>query len=133
MAAAQQLRRAGHAVTLYERDESAGGLVRFGVPDFKIEKRIVQRRVDQLAAEGITLRCGVDVGVDVSADELREGFDAVVLATGSRTPRDLPVPGRELDGIHFAMDYLYDRNRWVATQTGTPTGSQPRPRASTSS
>ena len=71
------------------------------------------------------MRCGVDVGVDLSADELLESFDAVVLATGSRTPRDLPAPGRELDGIHFAMDYLYDRNRWVATQTGTPTGCEP--------
>jgi glutamate synthase (NADPH) small chain len=125
MAAAQQLRRAGHAVTLYERDESAGGLCRFGVPDFKIEKRIVQRRVDQLVAEGVIVRCGVDVGVDVSAEQLRADFDAVVLATGSRTARDLPVPGRDLEGVHFAMDYLSDRNRWVATQTGTPTGSAP--------
>jgi glutamate synthase (NADPH/NADH) small chain len=125
MAAAQQLRRIGHAVTLYERDESAGGLCRFGVPDFKIEKRVVQRRVDQLAAEGVIVRCGVDVGVDISAEQLREDFDAVVLATGSRTPRDLPVPGRELDGIHFAMEYLSDRNRWVATQDGTPTGCAP--------
>jgi glutamate synthase (NADPH/NADH) small chain len=125
MAAAQQLRRAGHAVTLFERDEAGGGLVRFGVPDFKIEKHVVQRRVQQLVDEGVEVRCGVDVGVDISADELRESFDAVVLATGSRTPRDLPAPGRELEGIHFAMDYLYDRNRWVATQTGTPTGSEP--------
>ena len=125
MAAAQQLRRAGHAVTLFERDEAAGGLVRFGVPDFKIEKHVVERRVQQLVDEGVEVRCGVDVGVDLSADELRESFDAVVLATGSRTPRDLPAPGRELDGIHFAMDYLYDRNRWVATQTGTPTGCEP--------
>ncbi|MEY2515390.1 MAG: glutamate synthase small chain [bacterium] len=125
MAAAQQLRRIGHAVTLYERDESAGGLCRFGVPDFKIEKRIVQRRVDQLAAEGVSVRCGVDVGVDISAEQLLEDFDAVVLATGSRTPRDLPVPGRDLVGVHFAMEYLSDRNRWVAMQTGTPTGSEP--------
>ncbi|HTN24944.1 MAG TPA: glutamate synthase subunit beta [Solirubrobacteraceae bacterium] len=125
MAAAQQLRRAGHSVTLFERDEAAGGLVRFGVPDFKIEKHVVERRVEQLVAEGVDVRCGVDVGTDISAAELQERFDAVVLATGSRTPRDLPVPGRELDGIHFAMDYLYDRNRWVATQTGTPTGSEP--------
>jgi glutamate synthase (NADPH/NADH) small chain len=121
MAAAQQLRRAGHAVTLYERDEAVGGLVRFGVPDFKIEKHVVERRMAQLLEEGVELRCGVDVGVDITADELRASHDAVVLATGSRVPRDLEVPGRELDGIHFAMDYLYDRNRWVATQTGTPT------------
>jgi glutamate synthase (NADPH/NADH) small chain len=122
MAAAQQLRRAGHAVTLFERDESAGGLVRFGVPDFKIEKRIVQRRVQQLLDEGIDVRCGVDVGVDLAVDELRASFDAVVLATGSRAPRDLPVPGRDLEGVHYAMDYLYERNRWVAEQTGVATG-----------
>jgi glutamate synthase (NADPH) small chain len=118
MAAAQQLRRAGHRVTLYERDESAGGLVRFGVPDFKIEKSVVQRRVEQLLAEGVELCCGVDVGRDVSVEELRERFDAIVLATGSRVPRDLPVPGRELAGVHFAMDYLYQRNRWAAREFG---------------
>ena len=126
MAAAQQLRRRGHSVTLFERDESIGGLVRFGVPDFKIEKTVVQRRVEQLVAEGVELRCGVDVGRDVSVQELRGGFDAVVLATGSRVPRDLPVPGRELDGVHFAMDYLYQRNRWVARELGPePTVAQP--------
>jgi glutamate synthase (NADPH/NADH) small chain len=113
MAAAQQLRRAGHAVTLYERDEFAGGLVRFGVPDFKIEKHVVERRVDQMRAEGVDVRTGVDVGVDISYAELRERHDAVVLATGSRVPRDLQVPGRELNGVHFAMDYLYARTRWV--------------------
>jgi glutamate synthase (NADPH/NADH) small chain len=127
MAAAQQLRRAGHSVTLFERDEAIGGLVRFGVPDFKIEKQLVQRRAEQLIAEGVDVRCGVDIGVDMSAEELRASFDAVVLATGSRTPRDLPVPGRDLEGIHFAMEYLYDRNRWVATQTGTQTGAAPPP------
>jgi glutamate synthase (NADPH/NADH) small chain len=130
MAAAQQLRRAGHRVTLFERDEAAGGLVRFGVPDFKIEKTVVQRRVEQLIAEGVELRCGVEVGRDVTVEELRGNFDAVVLATGSRTPRDLPVPGRELDGVHFAMDYLYQRNRWVAREFGptptlTPAGPEP--------
>jgi glutamate synthase (NADPH) small chain len=113
MAAAQQLRRAGHGVVLFERDEAAGGLVRFGVPEFKIEKATVERRVQQLVAEGVEIRYGVDVGSDVTPDELRSEFDAVVLATGSRTPRDLPVPGRELDGIHFAMDYLYERQRAV--------------------
>jgi glutamate synthase (NADPH/NADH) small chain len=118
MAAAQQLRRAGHAVTLFERDEAIGGLVRFGVPDFKIEKTVVERRVQQLAAEGVQLRCGVDVGSDLSAEELLSSFDAVVLATGSRVPRDLQVPGRELDGVHFAMDYLYQRNRFVAGELG---------------
>jgi glutamate synthase (NADPH/NADH) small chain len=153
MAAAQQLRRAGHRVTLFERDEAAGGLARFGVPDFKIEKRVVQRRVEQLVAEGVELRCGVDVGgagvagpgtggvaglgTDgaagtgsgrevVSVEELRGAFDAVVLATGSRVPRDLSVPGRELDGVHFAMDYLYGRNRWAAREFG-PAPDAPQP------
>ncbi|HST56837.1 MAG TPA: glutamate synthase subunit beta [Solirubrobacteraceae bacterium] len=126
MAAAQQLRRAGHSVVLFERDESAGGLVRFGVPDFKIEKTVVQRRVEQLTAEGVQLRCGVDVGVDISVQELRERFDAIVLATGSRVPRNLPIPGRELDGVHFAMDYLYQRNRWAAREFGpVPSTAQP--------
>jgi glutamate synthase (NADPH/NADH) small chain len=126
MAAAQQLRRAGHRVTLFERDEAAGGLVRFGVPDFKIEKTVVERRVQQLLAEGVDLRCGVEVGRDITAQELRSQFDAVVLATGSRVPRDLPVPGRQLDGVHFAMDYLYGRNRWAAREFGpTPTVCAP--------
>ncbi|HEY5195179.1 MAG TPA: glutamate synthase subunit beta [Solirubrobacteraceae bacterium] len=126
MAAAQQLRRVGHSVTLFERDEAAGGLVRFGVPDFKIEKTVVQRRVEQLIAEGVELCCGVDVGTDVTVAELRERFDAVVLATGSRVPRDLTVPGRELSGVHFAMDYLYQRNRFVANEHGpVPTVAAP--------
>src|SRR3954470_12476231 len=111
LAAAQQLRRAGHAVTVYERDEAGGGLVRFGVPDFKIEKWVVERRLDQLIGEGVEVRYGVDVGVAVDPTHLRAEHDAVVLATGSRVPRNLPVPGRELDGVHFAMDYLYDRAR----------------------
>jgi glutamate synthase (NADPH/NADH) small chain len=118
MAAAQQLRRAGHRVVLFERDEAMGGLVRFGVPDFKIEKWVVERRVQQLAAEGVEMRPGTDVGVDITIEELRDDFDAIVLATGSRVPRDLPVEGRELDGVHFAMDYLYGRNRWVASVDG---------------
>jgi glutamate synthase (NADPH) small chain len=126
MAAAQQLRRAGHSVTLFERDEAAGGLVRFGVPDFKIDKHVVERRVEQLVAEGVELRCGVDVGRDFDVEELRASFDAVVLATGSRVPRDLPVPGRELHGVHFAMDYLYGRNRWAAREFG-PAPTVPRP------
>jgi len=126
MAAAQQLRRAGHGVTLFERDEAAGGLVRFGVPDFKIEKTVVERRVRQLAQEGVEVRCGVEVGTDVTPTELRREFDAVVLAIGSRVPRDLPVPGRDLDGIHFAMDYLYERNRWLAAEDG-PAPTVPAP------
>ncbi len=115
LACAQQLARAGEDVVVYERDEAAGGLVRFGVPEFKIEKRLVERRVQQLVAEGVEFRFGVDVGRDVGASELRERHDAVVIATGARVPRDLPVPGRELDGVHFAMEYLYDRARSIAS------------------
>ncbi len=111
LACAQQLARAGEDVTVFERDEAAGGLVRFGVPEFKIEKALVERRVQQLVAEGVEFRFGVNVGVDVDASELREQFDAVVLATGARVPRDLPIPGRELDGVHYAMEYLYSRMR----------------------
>jgi glutamate synthase (NADPH/NADH) small chain len=107
LACAQQLTRAGERVVVYERDEAAGGLVRFGVPEFKIEKRLVERRVDQLRAEGVAFRFGVDV---TSLDEL-DHHDAIVLAVGARVPRDLPVPGRELPGVHFAMEYLYDRQR----------------------
>ncbi|HEV8462966.1 MAG TPA: glutamate synthase subunit beta [Gaiellaceae bacterium] len=113
LACAQQLARAGEGVVVFERDEAAGGLIRFGVPEFKIEKSLVERRVEQLVAEGVEFRFGVDVGVDVAADELREQFDAVVLATGARVPRDLPVPGRELGGVHYAMEYLYDRARAI--------------------
>ena len=111
LACAQQLARAGHSVTVYERDEAAGGLVRFGVPEFKIEKALVERRVQQLVAEGVQFVYRADVGRDVEAAELRDRHDALVLATGSRVPRDLPVSGRELDGVHFAMEYLYARMR----------------------
>jgi glutamate synthase (NADPH/NADH) small chain len=114
LACAQQLARAGESVVVYERDEAAGGLIRFGVPEFKIEKRLVERRVQQLVAEGVEFRYGVEVGADVTVDDLRERHDAVVLAVGSRVPRDLPVPGRELEGVHFAMEYLYDRARAIA-------------------
>jgi len=120
LAAAQQLRRAGHRVVLLERDEAVGGLMRFGVPDFKIEKWVIERRVQQLVDEGVDIRCGVDVGVDVTAEQLQAEYDAVVLTTGSRVPRDLTVPGRELDGIHPAMDYLYVRNRAVAEEDVSP-------------
>jgi glutamate synthase (NADPH/NADH) small chain len=111
LACAQQLARKGHAVAVFERDEAAGGLVRFGVPEFKIEKRLVERRVQQLLDEGVEIRLGVDVGVDVDPGELRESYDAVVVATGARVPRDLPVSGRGLGGVHFAMEYLYARMR----------------------
>jgi glutamate synthase (NADPH/NADH) small chain len=125
MACAQQLARSGHAVTVYERDEAGGGLVRFGVPDFKIEKTVVERRLRQLEAEGVEFRYGVDVGRDVDPAQLREEHDAVVVATGSRVPRDLPVPGRELAGVHFAMDYLYQRNRFVARELGPQVAGAP--------
>jgi glutamate synthase (NADPH/NADH) small chain len=118
MAVAQELRRVGHAVTVYERDEGVGGLIRFGVPDAKLEKWIIDRRSDQLAAEGVVFECNVDVGHDVTAEELRDRHDALVVAIGSRVERDLEVPGRELGGVHFAMSYLYQRNRWVARQEG---------------
>src|SRR5213596_1109343 len=109
LACAQQLNRAGHSVTIFERDETGGGLLRFGIPDFKIEKALVERRLAQMSQEGVEFRFGVDVAAkDVS------GYDAVVLAVGSRVPRDLPVPGRELEGVHFAMEYLYGRNRAIA-------------------
>jgi glutamate synthase (NADPH/NADH) small chain len=114
LAAAAQLNKAGHSVTLFERNDRIGGLLRYGVPDFKLEKWIVQRRVDIMEAEGVEIRTGVDVGVDITGDELRDRFEAVVIATGSTIPRDLPVPGRELDGVHFAMEYLEQRNRYVA-------------------
>lgn len=114
MAAAAQLNKAGHQVTLFERNDRIGGLLRYGVPDFKLDKGVVQRRVDLLEAEGIEMRTGVEVGRDITAGELRDQYDAIVICTGSTIPRDLPVPGRELDGIHFAMEYLEQRNRFVA-------------------
>jgi len=126
LAAAQQLRRAGHGVVVFERDEAAGGLVRFGVPDFKIEKWVIERRLEQMAAEGVEFRLGVDVGVDLDVAKLRDEFDAVVLAVGSRVPRELAVPGRELPGTHFAMEYLYARNRWAAAEIG-PAPVMPAP------
>jgi glutamate synthase (NADPH/NADH) small chain len=118
LAVAQELNRSGHSVVVFERDEDLGGLLRFGVPDAKLEKWMITRRTDVVAAEGVEFRCGVDVGRDVTAEQLRAEFDAVVVATGSRVPRDVDVPGRELAGVHFAMDYLYQRNRWVARSEG---------------
>jgi glutamate synthase (NADPH/NADH) small chain len=114
MAAAAQLNQAGHRVVVFERDEAPGGLLRFGIPDFKLEKRFVDRRIAVLEAEGIEFRCEVDVGVDVTAEELRAGYDAVVVAVGARLHRALDVPGARLEGVHLAMDYLYDRNRAIA-------------------
>jgi glutamate synthase (NADPH) small chain len=114
LAAAQELNRAGHWVTLFEKADRIGGLLRYGIPDFKLEKWIVERRVQQLRDEGVAFETGVDVGAKLGVEELRERFDAVCLAIGSRKPRDLPVPGRELSGVHFAMDFLEQQNRRVA-------------------
>jgi glutamate synthase (NADPH) small chain len=114
LAAAQQLTRAGHAVTVFERDEAPGGLLRYGIPEFKMEKRHLDRRLDQMRAEGTEFRCGVHAGLDITAGELRAAFDAVILAGGARVPRDLPLPGRELDGIYQAMEFLPPSNRRVA-------------------
>ncbi|HET9071654.1 MAG TPA: glutamate synthase subunit beta [Acidimicrobiales bacterium] len=111
LAAAQQLARAGHDVVVWERADRPGGLLRYGIPEFKMEKRVLDRRLAQLRAEGVEFRCGVDVGRDLSVGELRSAHDAVVLAVGSTVPRELPVPGRELAGIHQAMEYLPLANR----------------------
>ena len=118
MAAAAELNQVGHTVTVYERDEAPGGLMRFGVPDAKLEKWMIDRRITLLEAEGIEFRYGVDVGVDVPAEEIADGHDAVVMAIGSRVERALEIPGADLDGVHFAMDYLYQRNRAVARGDG---------------
>jgi glutamate synthase (NADPH/NADH) small chain len=114
LACAQQLNRAGHRVTVYEKDDRIGGLLRYGIPDFKLEKWILDRRIDLLSAEGVAFETGYEVGVDVTGAELRGRFDAVVLAIGAQEPRDLRVPGRELRGIHPAMEYLPQQNRRVA-------------------
>src|SRR5580693_7808368 len=114
LAAAQQLTRAGHAVTVYERADRPGGLLRYGIPEFKLEKRHLDRRLVQMLAEGTVFRCGVNVGVDVTAGQLRHDHDVIVLAGGATVPRGLPVPGAELDGVHQAMDYLPLANRSVA-------------------
>jgi glutamate synthase (NADPH/NADH) small chain len=114
LAAAQQLNRAGHRVTVFERSDRVGGLLRYGIPDFKMEKWVIDRRIDLLEAEGITFETGYDIGSDVAAAQLRERFDAVVLAVGADRPREIDVPGRELQGIHIAMDYLVQQNRRVA-------------------
>lgn len=111
LAAAQQLTRAGHRVVVFERADRLGGLLRYGIPEFKMQKRVLDRRLDQMLAEGTEFRTGVSVGVDVTGQQLREDFDAIILAGGSTTARDLPIPGRELKGIHQAMEYLPLANR----------------------
>ena len=114
LACAQQLARAGHWVTVFERADRIGGLLRYGIPDFKMEKHLIDFRMQQMEAEGVTFKSGVNVGSDVETEMLRREFDAVVLAGGATQPRDLKVPGRELKGIHFAMDFLPQQNQRVA-------------------
>jgi glutamate synthase (NADPH/NADH) small chain len=114
LACAQQLARAGHAVTLFEKADRIGGLLRYGIPDFKMEKHLIDRRVRQMEAEGVEFRTGVEVGATISVKSLLEGYDAVAMTGGAEVPRDLQVLGRELSGIHFAMDFLTQQNRRVA-------------------
>jgi len=120
MAAAQQLSRAGHTVTVFEKADRVGGLLRYGIPDFKLEKHLIDRRIEQMREEGVSFQTGVNVGKDLSAADLRKNFDAVLIATGAEHPRDLPVPGRELDGVHFAMEFLPQQNKRVAGDTLDP-------------
>jgi glutamate synthase (NADPH/NADH) small chain len=117
LAAAQQLTRAGHTVAVYERAEEPGGLMRFGIPEFKMEKAVLDRRIRQMRDEGTNFRCGVEVGKSVTGQQIKERYDAVVLAVGSTIGRDLPVPGRELDGIHQAMEFLPQANRVARGRT----------------
>ena len=123
MAAAQQLSRVGHDVTVFEKNDRVGGLLRYGIPDFKFEKSHIDRRVEQMKAEGVTFRTGVLIGKDfpnqimnlakeiISPEQLKKEFDAVIVSGGAEQPRDLPVPGRELEGVHFAMEFLPQQNR----------------------
>ena len=116
LAAAQQLARAGHEVHVFEKNGKPGGLLRYGIPDFKMEKHLIDRRVKQMEAEGVVFHCGVHVGLDRPVSDLTASYDAVILAGGSEKPRDLPVPGRDLSGIHFAMDFLPQQNRRVSRE-----------------
>ena len=120
LAAAQQLNRCGHMVTVFERSEYIGGLLRLGIPDFKLDKKIVQRRVEQMEAEGVLFKTGVHVGKGYPASRLTDGYDAVLLSGGATKPRDLPVPGREMKGVHFAMEYLTQQNRLLSGQSVEP-------------
>jgi glutamate synthase (NADPH/NADH) small chain len=114
LAAAQQLTRAGHTVAVYERDDRIGGLLRYGIPDFKMEKRHLESRLRQMRDEGTRFRAGVEIGVDITWSDLRSRYDAVIVATGATVPRDLSIPGRDLAGVHFAMEYLVESNKAVA-------------------
>ncbi|MGP0059968.1 MAG: glutamate synthase subunit beta [Beijerinckiaceae bacterium] len=113
LACAQQLARVGHEVHVFEKNHKPGGLLRYGIPDFKMEKHLIDRRIRQMVAEGVTFHCGVNVGIDIEPHRLVEDYDAIVLAGGAELPRDLVVPGRDLAGIHFAMDFLPQQNRRV--------------------
>jgi glutamate synthase (NADPH/NADH) small chain len=117
MAAAQQLNRAGHHVTLFERDNYIGGLLRLGIPDFKLDKLVVERRVQQMREEGVEFVTGAHIGKNVAVEDLKRDYDVILLTIGSTVPRDLPVPGRELKGVHFAMDYLTQQNKINAGET----------------
>ncbi|TPW76303.1 glutamate synthase subunit beta [Schumannella soli] len=117
LAAAQQLTRAGHTVAVYERDDRIGGLLRYGIPDFKMEKKQIEARLSQMQAEGTRFRAGVEIGKDISWADLKSRYDAVVVATGATVPRDLPIPGRDLLGVEYAMDYLVQQNKVVAGDT----------------
>ena len=117
LAAAQQLARAGHDVVVLEKNSRVGGLLRYGIPDFKMEKTHIDRRMAQMTAEGVEFRVNQNVGENIKADDLLAEFDAVLLAAGAEQPRDLPLPGRELDGVHFAMDFLAPQNKVVAGDT----------------
>jgi glutamate synthase (NADPH/NADH) small chain len=116
LAAAQQLARSGHRVEVFEKNAKIGGLLRYGIPDFKLEKSVIDRRMAQMQAEGVEFRVNSHVGVNVQVERLADKYDAVVLATGCETPRDLPVSGRDLDGVHFAMDFLTQQNRRVGDE-----------------
>jgi len=114
LAAAQQLNRAGHSVTVFEKADRIGGLLRYGIPEFKMEKRVLDRRLEQMLAEGVTFETNTNVGYTITGEQLRAEFDAILLAGGAENPRDLPVPGRELKGIHFAMEFLPQQNKRCA-------------------
>jgi glutamate synthase (NADPH) small chain len=116
LAAAQQLARAGHSVHVFEKNAKAGGLMRYGIPDFKMEKHLIDRRISQIEAEGVTFHYGAHIGVTQDAKQLIDSFDAVLICAGSEKSRDLPVPGRDLDGIHFAMDFLPQQNRRIGKE-----------------
>ena len=119
LVAAQQLRRAGHSVTLFEKSSKIGGLLRFGIPDFKLEKWVLDRRIEQMKAEGVRFKVNVDVGVSISAEELQKDFDVILLTMGAGVPRDLKVPGHELSGVHYAMEFLTLSNKAISGEIKT--------------